>query len=192
MRFVRRVRQPCKSRFVEMFSSHDIENMMWEDVFETRTGKLDSNAAVECGKFPFFTCAKEPLTINSYAFDQEALLLAGNNAAGVYDVKHYNGKFNAYQRTYVLRLKGEGWSYPLFKVQLEDKLSLLQNQSKGSTTKYLTMGILKKLRFAIPPIREQREFAAFVAEVDKSKFAVRKSLESYQKLYREQLQEAFG
>ena len=52
-----------------------------------------------------FTCSKELLRIDTYAFDQEALLLAGNNAAGKYDVKYYAGKFNAYQRTYVLSFK---------------------------------------------------------------------------------------
>ncbi len=53
---------------------------------------------------------KEVFRIDRYAFDQEALLLAGNNAAGKYDVKYYKGKFNAYQRTYVLGLK-QNWSY---------------------------------------------------------------------------------
>lgn len=184
--------QLVKSKFVEMFASPDLEHRIWEDVFETRTGKLDSNAAVEGGEFPFFTCAKEPLAINTYAFDQEALLLAGNNAAGVYDVKHYAGKFNAYQRTYVLRLKDEKWAYPLFKIQLEDKLNLLQNQSRGTTTKYLTMGILRKLRFVIPPIKEQRKFAAFVESVDKSKAALKETIATMETLYKERLQEYFA
>ena len=43
--------------------------------------------------------------------------------AGKYDVKYYAGKFNAYQRTYVLSLK-ENWSYRLFQYQLEDKLEV--------------------------------------------------------------------
>lgn len=47
------------------------------------TGKLNSNAAVENGKYPFFTCSPETLKINDYAFDQEAILLAGNNAEGI-------------------------------------------------------------------------------------------------------------
>lgn len=67
----------------------------WNDIFSTTTGKLDSNAMVEGGEYPFFTCAKEIYWIDKYAFDCEALLLAGNNAVGVYDVKHYKGKFNA-------------------------------------------------------------------------------------------------
>lgn len=89
-----------KARFVEMFGNKDYPRMKWNNVFNTTTGKLDSNAAVDNGKYPFFTCSKEPLKIDSYAFDQTALLLAGNNAAGKYDVKYYQGKFNAYQRTY--------------------------------------------------------------------------------------------
>ena len=109
---------------------------------------------VENGRYPFFTCAKESYKIDSYAFDCEALLLAGNNAAGIYDVKHYKGKFNAYQRTYVLRLMNEKWSYILFKRQLEDKLQYLQSQSKGTNTRYLTLGILNELRFVVPPVAE--------------------------------------
>ena len=102
-----------KVRFVEMFGNKNYPRMKWNDVFNTTTGKLDSNAAVANGRYPFFTCSKEPLKIDSYAFDQTALLLAGNNAAGKYDVKYYQGKFNAYQRTYVLSLK-HNWSYKLF------------------------------------------------------------------------------
>jgi type I restriction enzyme S subunit len=61
-----------------------------------RTGKLDSNAAVPGGSYPFFTCSRDDSAIDTYAFDCEALLLAGNNAAGEYSLKHYSGKFNAY------------------------------------------------------------------------------------------------
>ena len=104
-----------KSRFIEMFGNKNFPTQKWDSVFITKTGKLESNARVEGGRYPFFTCAKEIFSIDNYAFDQEALLLAGNNAAGKYDVKYYKGKFNAYQRTYVLSLK-EDWSYRLFQI----------------------------------------------------------------------------
>lgn len=157
-----------KARFVEMFCNKGYPVLGWNDVFNTTTGKLDSNAMVENGDYPFFTCAKEVFRIDKYAFEQEALILAGNNAAGKYDVKYYKGKFNAYQRTYILSLK-QDWSYRLFQYQLEDKLVYLQKQSLGGLTKYLTLKILGDLSFIIPPIDKQAYFEKFVEQVNKSK-----------------------
>lgn len=186
-----------KARFVEMFGDPELNPrglpvLPWNAVFLTTTGKLDSNAMVENGRYPFFTCAKESYKIDSYAFDCEALLLAGNNAAGIYDVKHYKGKFNAYQRTYVLRLMNEKWSYILFKRQLEDKLQYLQSQSKGTNTRYLTLGILNELRFVVPPVAEQEQFAVFVEQTDKSKLAIQQSLDKLKTLRKSLMQEYYG
>ena len=180
-----------KARFVEMFGNKDYPRMKWNDVFNTTTGKLDSNAAVANGKYPFFTCSKEPLKIDSYAFDQTALLLAGNNAAGKYDVKYYQGKFNAYQRTYVLSLK-HNWSYKLFQYQLEDKLLYLQTKSLGGLTKYLTLKILGELDFIVPPLALQNEFAAFVEHVDEQKQTVQQSLDKLELMKKALMQEYFG
>jgi len=70
------------------------------DICNITTGKLDANAAVENGKYKFFTCSKTDYLIDKYAFDTEALIIAGNGDIG--HIKYFNGKFNAYQRTYVL------------------------------------------------------------------------------------------
>lgn len=185
-----------KARFVEMFGDcytnpHNLPIEKWNNIFSTTTGKLDSNAAVENGKYPFFTCSKETLRINTYAFDQEALLLAGNNAAGKYDVKYYCGKFNAYQRTYVLSLKHD-WSYALFRFQLEDKLGYLEQQSLGGLTKYLTLKILNELEFIIPPKGEQDKFAAFVDQIEKTKTTVSHSLEKLETMKKALMQKYFG
>lgn len=184
--------QLIKSRFVEMFEGNNYHKLLWNDVFNTKTGKLDSNAMVPDGKYPFFTCAKEIFNIDEYAFDQEALLLAGNNAAGKYDVKHYKGKFNAYQRTYVLSLLKDTWSYRLFQHQLQDKLGYLQEQSKGSNTRYITLKILSELEFIVPPIELQQEFTTFVQQVDKLKLEVQKSLNKTETLYKALMQKYFG
>jgi type I restriction enzyme, S subunit len=66
-----------------------------------KTGKLDANAMVENGKYRFYTCAKDYSKIDTFAFDTEALLISGNGANVGY-IHYYKGKFNAYQRTYVL------------------------------------------------------------------------------------------
>ncbi|WP_152529054.1 restriction endonuclease subunit S [Stutzerimonas azotifigens] len=128
------------------------------EVFDIRTGKLNSNAATEGGKYPFFTCAKEVFAIDEYAFDQEALLLAGNNAQADYDVKHYKGRFNAYQRTYVLTLRDSTWSYPFNKFALQYQLSNLKYASKGSSTKYITMEIMGRTMLPVPGQEDQKKF----------------------------------
>lgn len=128
------------------------------EVFDIKTGKLNSNAAIEGGKYPFFTCAKEFFAIDEYAFDQEALLLAGNNAQADYDVKHYKGRFNAYQRTYVLTLRNSTWSYPFYKFALQYQLSNLKHASKGSSTKYITMEIMGRTMLPVPGQGDQKRF----------------------------------
>ena len=167
-----------KAKFSEMFSENNFPFKCWDDVFNVKTGKLDSNASKDNGRYAFFTCSKKPLRIDTYSFDQEALLLSGNNAAGKYDVKYYKGKFDAYQRTYVLSLKELG-SYRMFQLQLEEKLQQLQNQSLGGLTKYLTLKILQNLKFVVPDIETQKEFENFVCFIDKEKTNINKSLELY-------------
>ena len=115
------------------------------------TGKLNSNAAVEDGEYPFFTCSKETFWIDHYAFDTEAILLSGNNAQAIYSVKHYKGKFNAYQRTYVITVKDTARiSYRFLSQMLSRSLERLRVISIGSSTKYLTLGLLLNLPVAIP------------------------------------------
>ncbi|EOU3285788.1 restriction endonuclease subunit S [Vibrio harveyi] len=152
-----------RSVFLDMFGdpldpNSKVMTLPMTEVFNITTGKLNSNAAVEGGQYPFFTCAKEIFAIDDYAFEQEALLLAGNNAQADYDVKHFSGKFNAYQRTYVLTLKDEQQSYPFYKFALEYQLKNLKRFSKGSNTKYITMEIMERTMLPVPSNTLQHEF----------------------------------
>jgi type I restriction enzyme S subunit len=138
------------------------------NICDYTTGKLNSEAAKEDGIYPFFTCSQETYRINSYSFDQEALLLSGNNARGIYSVKYYKGKFDVYQRTYVLTIRnGEKVDYIYLSYDLSRKLDFLRENSLGSTTKYLTAGIIKGLKISLPPIEEQKEIADILSNVDK-------------------------
>ncbi len=92
-------------------------------------------------------------------------MLAGNNATGDYSVKHYKGKFNAYQRTYVLSLLNVDHSYVFMQQAIRLKLQDLKRLSLGSNTKYLTLGILKNIQIALPTPEQQKEFAARVSEI---------------------------
>ena len=72
------------------------------DYVNIKTGKLDANASSENGQYPFFICSVTPLKIDTYSYDCECVLVAGN---GDLNVKYYNGKFDAYQRTYIIESK---------------------------------------------------------------------------------------
>jgi type I restriction enzyme S subunit len=153
-----------------------------------RTGKLNSEASTKFGKYPFFTCSQETSRIDTYSFDQEALLLAGNNARGIYSVKYYNGKFDAYQRTYILTIKNKeqvNYKYLLF--ELTRKLETLRKQSLGSTTKYLTAGIITELDILIPPKSEQEQIALILSSVNSEIESEERRKESLDELFKSML-----
>ena len=182
-----------QSVFLEMFNEEhkEFRKEKWENIFNTRTGKLDANAMTENGKYPFFTCSKDIFAIDEYAFDCEALLLAGNNATAKYDVKHYSGKFNAYQRTYVLTLKERFHSYVFFKVALENKLDFLKSQSKGTNTKYLTLSMLNNLEFLIPNDNEITRFSLIYEKIQTQKSQLQQSLAELEMQHQALMQRAF-
>lgn len=132
-----------------------------------QTGKLNSNMAKEKGIYPFFTCSPETLSINSYSFDCESILLAGNNAEGKFNVKYYNGKFDVYQRTYVITIKDINklnYFYLYFALILS--LDRLRESSQGTATKFLTMKILNSMEIPVPPIDEQKMIGQILADLD--------------------------
>ena len=132
-----------------------------------KTGKLNSNAAISNGEYPFFTCSPETLRINNYAFDQEAILLAGNNADGNFSIKYYKGKFNAYQRTYVITpIRGKvDIKYLYYALSL--CLKQFKNMSQGTSTKFLTVKILNSFSVQLPSISDQRRIASILSSLDR-------------------------
>ena len=184
-----------KSIFSEVFGHQKINNKKFPtksflDVFNITTGKLNSNAAKSDGKYPFFTCSKETFYIDSYLFDCEALILSGNNAAGEYSIKHYKGKFNAYQRTYILSLKDPESSYLFYKELLEQKLEELKNKSIGTNTKYLTLGILSRIDLIVPPNSLQKQFDNTVSEMAQIKTRQKSAKEQINNLLNVLIQKA--
>ena len=132
-----------------------------------KTGKLNSNAAISNGEYPFFTCSPETLRINSYAFDQEAILLAGNNAEGNFSIKYYKGKFNAYQRTYVITPIRGKVDIKFLYYALSLCLKQLKNMSQGTSTKFLTVTILNSFSVKLPSISDQRRIASILSSLDR-------------------------
>jgi type I restriction enzyme S subunit len=135
------------------------------EVCNITTGKLDANAATINGAYPFFTCAPDPLRIDNYAFDDDAILLAGNNAQGNFHINRYCGKFNAYQRTYVITAK-DGYDIDYIKYSIELSLEHLKKVSQGSQTKFLTMQILNSFKVSDIPYTSQQKLIKSIKKID--------------------------
>ena len=113
------------------------------DIVDLKTGKKDANAAQEKGKYAFFTCSEKDSTINDYSFDQEAILIAGN---GNMSVKYFKGKFDAYQRTYVINSsKYFYYLYLYYKNFIKD----IAVGARGSVIKFLTKSMLLDIELPI-------------------------------------------
>ena len=129
------------------------------------TGKLNSNAAIIDGRYPFFTCAPAPLYIDVAAFNQEAVILAGNNAEGNFAINYYNGEFNAYQRTYVFTARNN-LSTKFLYYSLSQFLKDFKALSRGTATKFLTASILNSFKLSLPPITIQKKIAEILSSLD--------------------------
>lgn len=123
---------------------------------KVRTGKLDANAAVSGGCYPFFTCSKEVSEIDTYAYDCECVLVAGN---GDLNVKYYNGKFNAYQRTYIVERASSEINMRYLYHFLSCYVDVLRRQSIGGVIKYIKLGNLTEADIKLPDKETQERIS---------------------------------
>lgn len=132
------------------------------DLTKIRTGKLDANASSEDGQYPFFTCSKEPLKISTYSYDCECVLVAGN---GDLNVKYYNGKFDAYQRTYIIEDNGKRKLYiPYLYYFMDGYVEELQKQSIGGVIKYIKLGNLTNALIELPDVETQKSIVKVLSK----------------------------
>ena len=159
-----------------------------------RTGKLDANAASPNGKYPFFTCSITPLKIDSFSFDCECVLVAGN---GDLNVKYYEGKFDAYQRTYII----ESLDKSLLDVKylylfLSSYIDTLRKQAIGAIIKYIKLGNLTDANLPLPSLEEQKRIVAVLdkkfAQIETLKTAAEKNLQNTKQLFQAELEKAFS
>ena len=68
----------------------------------------------------------------------------------------------------------------------------IQQYVRGAVTKTITKDATRSIRIIVPPIELQEQFAAFVAQIDKSKSVIQKSLDETQLLFDSLMQKYFG
>lgn len=114
------------------------------------TGKKNANAAVNKGMHTFFTCAPDPLSIDTYIYDGKAIIIAGN---GSYTgrTQFFDGKFDLYQRTYACTLQ-EGYDeylmYALFMIMKEKFEKKVMGGMHGAAIPYIVYDDIAKYSFA--------------------------------------------
>ena len=135
-------------------------NVKWKtlkEICKISTGKLNANAKTENGKYPFFTCQKMPNKIDRYSFDTEAVLMAGNGNVG--NVHYYSGKFDAYQRTYIIESSEANVKFLYYYLKTFFK-EYVENYKKEGIISYITLPVLEKFLVPLPPLKKQEEIAA--------------------------------
>ena len=160
------------------------------DITKIRTGKLDANAADENGQYPFFTCSKNPLKINTYSYDCECVLVAGN---GDLNVKYYNGKFDAYQRTYIIEDNSNGLLFmPYLYFFMESYMDELRKQSIGGVIKYIKLKNLTDAFIELPSIEVQRKIVNIISKAKEIVRRKENEFELLDELVKARFVEMFG
>lgn len=156
-------------------------------IAQITTGKLDANAMVPNGEYRFYTCAKDYCYIDSYAFDDEALLVSGNGEYVGY-IHYYKGKFNAYQRVYVLT------GFKINVKYLENYLNRylpirINKEVSQNNIPYIRLSTLSKMDVLFPEsLSEQASIANILSSVDEAIDSVKKSVEAAEKLKKSMMQ----
>ena len=155
------------------------------ELCKIQTGRKDVNSGSASGKYPFFTCAKQHTFSDEYSFDCEALLIAGNGVVG--NTSYFNGKFEAYQRTYVLSDFVN--VLPQFLFLLLDGVlkDSLVDKKLGNTMPYIKVGMLKDFLVPLPPIPEQQRIVAILdqafADIEKARANAERNLKNARELF---------
>ena len=116
------------------------------EFFPIITGKMNANVSSDVGRYPFFSCSQTSAWTDQYSFDGKAVLVAGN---GDFNVKWYDGKFEAYQRTYVL-MPHDGRLLAFLYYATKEGLSEITSAARGSVIRFITKGNIENYEIVAP------------------------------------------
>ena len=180
-----------KKGLYQFFFQKDIsgKKVLLGDICDITTGKLDANAMQPDGIFRFYTCASNYYFINEYAFNTEALLISGNGANVGY-IHYYKGKFNAYQRTYVLDNFKENIFY--IKCYLDKYLAeRISFEKKEGNTPYIVLSTLSDMIIKIPNLENQMIIVNISTSINKKISIENKKYNYYIQLKKGLIQKMF-
>ncbi len=170
-----------------------MEMVKLDKLCSVRTGRKDVNQGNPDGEYPFFTCAKNHTFCDDFSFEGEALLIAGNGDVG--NVSYFKGKFEAYQRTYVLMDFENVSARYLYHILSGTLKSELFDRKLGNTMPYIKKGMLTEFAIPLPPLSEQRRIVGILDEafagIDKIIANTEQNLSNARELFESYLNNAF-
>ncbi len=158
-------RELFESKAEQIFGAQNEEwpSKLLGELCRIRTGKKDVNQGNPSGVYPFFTCAAQHTYSDVFSFDAEALLVAGNGDVG--HVTYYKGKFEAYQRTYVLT-DFAGVSARYLYQALDGRLKRsVARKRLGNTMPYIKVGMLSEFVVPLPDLNEQSRIVEYLEQL---------------------------
>ena len=167
-----------------------------ESLGEIRTGKRDANHQVENGPYPFYTCAFGQFKSPTFSFDGPSIILPGNGA-NVGKVFFHDGRFEAYQRTYVVNELTQSinprFLYFCFSANWPGWIATKQF---GSATNYIVVGDLKAFPVPTPPLPVQKktveQLESFTEETQRLESLYQRKLAALDELKKSLLHRAFS
>lgn len=182
-----------KKSFVqsEIFNKSNDESWVIEKIgclFDVKTGSKNAQDAVEFGSYPFFTRALETQFIDTFSYDQEALFLPGE---GNYQIKYYQGKFDAHQRTYVFSKKDKPLLMQLYRDVIQDKVAELMQKSVGSTVNSLRKPIIENIKVPYIPIEVQNTLLSKIVKLDELESECESKISTAKALQKSLINEVF-
>ncbi|RVY54408.1 restriction endonuclease subunit S [Helicobacter pylori] len=119
------------------------------ELTQLKVGNKNANHSSDQGKYPFFTCSSNPLKCETYQFEGKHIIISGN---GNFYVTHYDGKFDAYQRTYVVNPNNPN-HYVLIYLFVKSYTNYLKLQSRGSIIKFITKSDIENIKIVLPNLK---------------------------------------
>ncbi|GAA9903100.1 restriction endonuclease subunit S [Helicobacter pylori] len=128
---------------------NDFEVKTLGELTQLKVGNKNANHSSNQGKYPFFTCSNNPLRCETYQFEGKHIIISGN---GNFYVTHYDGKFDAYQRTYVVNPNNPN-HYVLIYLFVKSYTNYLKLQSHGSIIKFITKSDIENIKIVLPNLK---------------------------------------
>lgn len=126
------------------------------------TGDKDTINRVDNGKYPFFVRSPQVERINSYSFDGEAILMAGDGVGAGKVFHYYNGKFDYHQRVYNLHNFRHVDGKFLFYYLKQNFKYIIERAEAKSTVDSVRIIMLKDFAVCFPPKSEQQQIVTYL------------------------------